>query len=102
MSRISRNLSFFGSEPFGHIVGKAHGGAKKFILSRSLKVGDRTFDQMTQAVKLMVVTKVREDFIHAVNDVIGVQIPFFSLGPAHKIDGSIRRLFQFRIRMGGK
>ena len=47
----------------------------------------------------MVITKVREDLIHTVDDVVGVKITLVGLGFTDDVDSTVSDSFEFRIRM---
>ena len=75
---------------------------EQLILARGLVIGHRALHQMAQAVQLVVVAQVGQRGVHAVDDVIGVQIAIGVLGGADDVDGFVRDFFQLRVGMLGQ
>ena len=74
-------------------------GLQQLVFPRGLIIRDRALRQMSEAVQLMVIPQIGEDPIHAVDDIIGVQIAVVRLSGAYDIDGAVCDLLQLRIRM---
>ena len=97
VSGIALALVLFFTETRVDVIGKAAGGAQKLVLARSLIVGDRAFGQVTEAVQLMVVAQIGPRGVHAVDDVIGIQIAVVHLRSADLINRAVRNGLQLLV-----
>ena len=85
-----------------HTIGKPAGGAEQLILTRGLIVGHGSLYQMAQAVQLVVVLQVGKGPVHAVEDVIGVQIAAVVLGGADGLHSLLHCCLQPGVRVVGQ
>ena len=99
MARIAVQLIVGRSEGRGHIVGEPLGRMQKLGLARALVIGDGAFNQMAQAVELMMILEIGEVPVHPVEDVVGIQVSAVQLGRTDDVDGPVGQPLQLGIRM---
>ena len=97
MPRIAAQLALVASENGVHVVGVTAGGPEQLVLAGALVVGHGALDQMPQAVQFVVVLQVGERAVHAVEDVVGVQVAVVQLGVADDVDGGVGSGLEFGI-----
>ena len=102
MARIALTFFRLRAEAVRHIVREAAGSLQQLVLSGGLIVGSRALRQMAQTVQLVMVPQVGEGPVHAVDDIIGVQIPAVMLGGTDQLNGLIRSFLQRGVRALGQ
>ena len=99
MPRITAFFALLAADFRLDIVGKASGDVDKRFLPRRFVVRDRGFHKMTEAVQLMIVPKIREFPVPAVQNVIGVEISVGGLRAGHELNRFVRRLLKLGVRV---
>ena len=102
MARIAPALVRSGAELRRRTVGEAARRPEELILPRSLPVGHGGLNEVAHAVELVVVPEVGEGPVHAVDDVVGIQVAALVLGGADQVNGLVRRPLQLRVRVLGE
>ena len=99
MSGIALTLSVLRSEFFSDKVRKSLRRFQKLILAGRLIIGNRSLKQMSETVEFMVISEVGENAIHAVDNIVCVQIAVLRLCRTDDVDRLIRSLLKFGIGM---
>ena len=97
--RVPVQLALLGTEAGGHVVGEAAGRLEQLVLAGALVVGHRALGQMAEAVQLVVVLEVGEVAVHAVEDVVGVEIAVVELGRADDVDRRVGGRLELGVRV---
>ena len=99
---IAVQLAVGGAESGIDVISETAGRVKQLAFAGGLIVGDRAFGQVAEAVQLMVVLQVGEVPVHAVEDVVGVQVAVVELRRADDIDGGVGGRFKVSVRVVGQ
>ena len=102
MAGIAAALAFLRAKVRVHVIGKAAGSLEQLVLAGGLIIRHRALCQMAEAVQLVIVAQIGPRSVHAVDDVVGIQIAVLRLSGADEVDGFIGDLFQRRIGMLGQ
>ena len=102
VARVAVQLAVGGAESGIDVISETAGRVKQLAFAGGLIVGDRAFGQVAEAVQLMVVLQVGEVPVHAVEDVVGVQVAVVELRRADDIDGGVGGRFEVGVRVVGQ
>ena len=102
VARVAVQLAVGGAESGIDVISETAGRVEQFAFAGGLIVGDRAFGQVAEAVQLMVVLQVGEVPVHAVEDVVGVQVAVVELRRADDIDGGVGGRFKVSVRVVGQ
>ena len=99
---VTTQLARLATEALVYVIGETAGGLEQLVFAGALVVGHRTFNEVAEAVQFVMVTQIGERAIHAVQDVVGVQIAVVELGGTHDVDSLVGGLFQCGVRVMGE
>ena len=99
---IAVQLAVGGAESGIDVISETAGRVEQLAFAGGLIVGNRAFGQVAEAVQLMVVLQVGEVPVHAVEDVVGVQVAVVELRRADDIDGGVGGRFKVSVRVVGQ
>ena len=101
MTGVTTQLARLATEALVYVIGETAGGLEQLVFAGALVVGHRTFNEVAEAVQFVMITQIGERAIHAVQDVVGVQIAVVELGGTHDVDGLVGGPLEVRIRVMG-
>ena len=79
MARIALALALLRAKTRLEVVRKPAGRAQELVLAGALIIGDRRLGQMAEAVQLVMITQVGQRGVHAVDDIVCVEIAVLHL-----------------------
>ena len=99
---IAMQLAIVEAESGIDVIGETAGRVEQLALAGGLVVGNRAFGQVAEAVQFMMVLQVGEVPVHAVEDVVGVEVAVVELRRADDVDGGVGGRLEFGVRMMGQ